>query len=283
MGLFERGHHHFTRLWAWCGCALLMAGCLACTSSVDLSYQSSDTSRRSGVGRVVSLGIVEDQRSKGPYELGVVRGGYGNVLKRLVSSETVRVLLSRAFNDALEGRGMRAMEDDESIRLDVEIEKLDCNYFWNAEAHASLNVTASDVRSGRRLWSQSYREDLVEGGSGAGVFADVERLRSMLERVMTDAVLAAVVDTELRLNAEAASVVPSGVVVGGPCGGRSGAAPSIGDDWESYRGCQDSKYRLTGRQGSEDGTVVSIFTGDGESAFVIHVRDGIVVKWSVKP
>ena len=261
-------------------CVAAIVGCS--TTRVDLAYRGSDTpSRRSGVGPVVALGKVQDQREKGPLELGVVRGGYGNVLKRIVAVKPVAEMTEEAMRAAFAERGLLAGEGRSRVRLDVTVRKLDCNYFQNREAHAHLEVDAVEAGTGTRLWSESYEEDIVEGGLGAGVFADVEHLRKMLESALVSAVDDVVGDTERRL---ASGPPPSGnaaVVIGGPCAAVDGAPPQIGAVWETYRGCQSVKYRLVGEEASDDGSV-SVFSGDGDDSFVVRVIDGEVVRWETK-
>jgi hypothetical protein len=268
--------------------ALITIGAIGCSTQVGLSYRGENAGpARSGIS-VLSLDEVKDQREKGPRELGVVRGGYGNVLKRIVTTDTVEDLVRKAFLSAMSSRGLLAEEGHERTALRVIVKKLDCNYLMNREAHADIDVTGVDRESAKVIWTHSYKADVVEGGMGAGVFADSEHLREMAEMALSRAIDDALKDAELQLlsttppadrpsmnKAETSGVVPAG------CEGKTGSPPEIGEDWELYRNCQSLNYRLMGREKNGSNTA-DLFSGEGGGGFVVHVVGGRVVRWEMK-
>jgi hypothetical protein len=268
--------------------ALITIGAIGCSTQVGLSYRGENAVPARPGDSVLSLGEVKDQRQKGPRELGVVRGGYGNVLKRLVTSDTIESLVRQAFRAALEQRGLLAQAGRERVQLRIVIKKLDCNYLMSREAHAEIDVTGIEAGSERTVWSESYRSDVVEGAMGAGVFADVEHLRGMAEIALNRVIDDAVKDARLQL-----AVLPPAAgkatlggertlgVVPGQCEGRDGSPPEIGEDWERYRSCQAINYRLIGRE-KAGSSAADLFAGDGGEGFIVHVVGGKVVRWEVK-
>jgi len=173
-----------------------LSGCS--THRVGLSYRPDEPAGPPVGSPVFAIAEVVDRREKRPIELGVVRGGYGNVLKRLHTSEPVRDLVQRAFEDALRARGLLAPGGEILVLLRISVARLDCNYFMNREAHARFDLEARDAKTGKLLWERGYEQDLVESGIGAGIFANVDHLRGMAEKAMIQAIDEAVSDSQLR-------------------------------------------------------------------------------------
>jgi hypothetical protein len=189
---------------------LFPLGVMGCSNVGGLAYQPSPTAENSQSVEgervqgpaALSVGTIDDRRGKGPNELGVVRGGYGNVLKRLTTDEPVADLVRLALEAALQGRGLLADPSQAWIQLRGVVTKLDCNYYVNREAHTLLDIEAIDLASGRFLWKGTYKADLVESAWGAGIFADVDHLRGLAQQSLSQAINDAVQDVQERLLAK---------------------------------------------------------------------------------
>ena len=84
--------------------SLALAGC---TTTAPLSYAPPpNLTVERGQGSV-AVGQVTDDREKKSTELGVVRGGYGNVLKRIYSDRPVADEVREALQNGLKARAAR--------------------------------------------------------------------------------------------------------------------------------------------------------------------------------
>lgn len=137
---------------------------------------------------VVRVGRFEDARDTDSDWLGAIRGGYGNVLKRLRTEESTHLAVEAAFRNALTESGLYADGDSARFEIDGRILKLDCSYYVNREAHAHLEVQLVDLVTKNAVFSGSYRSDLSERGVGAGIFGSVDTLRELAENALSDAI-----------------------------------------------------------------------------------------------
>lgn len=180
---------------------------LACSSTGGLGYAPTETIARSSTGAIVAIGDFSDERSKGPSDLGVVRGGYGNVLKRLYSEQPVAELVARAFSDGLAARGMLAPADGEArYRLSGRVLKLDCNQYFRREAHSDVELLLS-TPDGRELLRKRFTAERSQGTAGVGVFASLDSLRALAQEALQETIDTALEDDQLRaaLSGSAAS------------------------------------------------------------------------------
>src|SRR2546425_11617922 len=92
------------------------SGC-STTHQVALTYRSPGNLAPLAGSPIFAVAEVVDQRQKGPNELGGVRSGFGNLLKRLQTSEPVADLVSQALQDALRERGLLADGHEARILL----------------------------------------------------------------------------------------------------------------------------------------------------------------------
>jgi hypothetical protein len=120
----------------------------------------------------VTVGNFADNRGTDSRWLGAIRGGFGQVIKRLLTDEPTSAVVQGAFVAALTAR--KIPEGNSSARVAIEgtIIKLDCSYFFNREAHAHLQVNVLSLPIRTLIFSQSYRTDNRESGVGAGIFGD---------------------------------------------------------------------------------------------------------------
>jgi hypothetical protein len=191
------------------------SGCSS-THQVALTYRTPANLAPPAGSPIFAVAEVVDQRQKGPNELGGVRSGFGNLLKRIQTSEPVADLVSRALQGALREHGLLADGDEAPrILLRTSITRLDCNSFsysapgtgqqvGNREAHAHLDVEALDADTKSLLWKETYAADIFEP-AGAAIFEDVDTLRGLVERAMSQAVDRAVTDSQVRSQASAGS------------------------------------------------------------------------------
>lgn len=167
------------------------------TTMVPLKYQSEHVEKESVNHPVVSLGEFVDERPKKPNDLGVIRGGYGNVIKRLRTNEPISKVVQQGFADALSAKGLLAGNTENApFVLDGVINKLDCNYYINKEAHTHITVRLTEA-GGKTLFKNQYKSDKTEGGWGAGIFGSAESLGRLAETSMQDAIDQALTDSNL--------------------------------------------------------------------------------------
>jgi hypothetical protein len=186
--------------------AALVLAAGACSSKVALRYPAAEQ----GAGpQLVTVQRLADAREKGSNELGVVRGGYGNVLKRIYTQRPVADLATRALEQALANRGLLARGDGAPIRLEGTVRKLDCNHYFRREAHTELELALVDTETGERLFAKSYRADETGSSAATGVFASMGALAEMAERTLRDAIDQALADPQF---VAAASEVPGDAV-----------------------------------------------------------------------
>lgn len=63
------------------------------------------------------------------------------------------------------------------------------------------------------------------------------------------------------------------------CEGDLAGPPRIGEEWERYRSCSESRFRLTGQIQLPEG-VASIYQEDASDGIEVYVVDGNVLRWS---
>ena len=84
--------------------------------------------------------------------------------------------------------GQHAPSDAAVIRVDGTIQELECNYYFNRDAHALLQLNLVDLRSNAIVYSQSQRTDNSEGGVGAGIFGDVNHLAEFMQKTLNQTI-----------------------------------------------------------------------------------------------
>jgi hypothetical protein len=182
----------------------LAVAAVACTRTVALRYEPPGTAPAPEAAGLVTVEPFRDRRQNGAHQLGRVRGVFGTALKRVETEETVAAEVTRVFEQALAVRGLLASGSG-PITLRGEIRKLDCNHYWQREAHATLALQLVDAR-GRVLLEGVYESDLVGGGAfTGGVFASRRGLAALAERALVGSIDAALSDPAFVLAATGTS------------------------------------------------------------------------------
>lgn len=136
----------------------------------------------------VKVGVFDDARGTDSRWVGAVRGGYGNVLYRLVSDEPTSEVIRKAMVNAISSRSVVVATNAASLTIEGEIIKLDCNYFFNREAHAHILVRVVSSIDRTTIYTHTYRTDNTEPGIGAGIFCDIEYLANFLNNTVNETI-----------------------------------------------------------------------------------------------
>jgi hypothetical protein len=86
-----------------------------------------------------------------------VRGGFGNPLKTIETTDSVQEEVTRAFRDAVQRRGLLVGPGDGATDLAMIIRRLDCSQYVRREAQADFRVLLTD-REGRRCIRMTCRQ-----------------------------------------------------------------------------------------------------------------------------
>lgn len=178
-----------SRIVAFALALLLLQGC-ASTHMVSMKYSPTPAASTSvaGVDSGIGVGSFQDKRDTDARWLGAIRGGYGNVLKRLMTNEPTSDEVRKSFMDALQARSIPLSNESAAVLIEGEILKLDCSYFFNREAHAHLLIRVVSPANKAVLYTQSYRTDNKESGVGAGIFGNVEHLAEFQRKTVNETV-----------------------------------------------------------------------------------------------
>lgn len=185
-----------------CSTILIALCCLATsacsTHMVPLTYEGGPFAFPEGPPAPnVTVGTFDDERGTDPNWLGAIRGGYGNPLKKLRTNEPTSVVVEKAFREAVDRRGRLSTSDDANFLLRGRIQKLDCSYYFNKEAHARIEVDVLRLPSRELAHSKVYKASERRGGVGAGILGSVDGLRQIAEQVLRRVVDDALSDPEL--------------------------------------------------------------------------------------
>lgn len=191
--------------------AFNLIGCT--TSQVALDYSPPPAMLVAPAGQsLVAVGRFSDDRGEPSNWLGAIRGGYGNPLKKLETSEPVSDLVSKTFAAGLKARGLAGDSSNVRYLLSGSIKRLACNQMARREANAELEVVLSESAGGTRIFSNVYRASNVEGSvlsPFTGVLASVEDLRVLTEKTLRQVVDQALDDPALRSALRASSPAPT--------------------------------------------------------------------------
>jgi hypothetical protein len=113
----------------------------------------------------VSVDTFQDERDTDLNWLGAIRGGYGNPLKTLRTDQPTAEVVGRAFSDAPAARGRLAGPEPAGFLIEGRIQKLDCSYYFNKEAHARLEVDMLRLPSRELVHTGLYKRSERRGGS----------------------------------------------------------------------------------------------------------------------
>src|ERR1700722_13668073 len=157
------------------GC-VYAAGCSTHLESVKYSPSSASTSIVGPeITTPVGVGNFSDNRGTDPRWLGAIRGGYGNVLKRIETDKPGSEVVHDAFIAALDARKI-PMSSNPPVLIEGTITKMDCSYYFNKEFHAHFHVTVASLPTRAVVFQNDYVTDRNEGGVGAGILGDPDAL-----------------------------------------------------------------------------------------------------------
>lgn len=176
----------------WLAAVLGLAMLTGCgTTSVGLKYAptaSASSGRGAASVQPVSVGVFVDKRNEKPTWLGAIRGGFGNPLKTLESSQPVADVVQAAYLDAFKAKGM-AIDPAAALQVSGTVLDLKCTQMSHKEATVAIEVTVSEKSSGLKRFTQTYSSKYVSGFIPVGgVLAPVEDLRVVLENTMRDVI-----------------------------------------------------------------------------------------------
>jgi hypothetical protein len=158
-------------------CLLVLAACSTDRVAIDYSTPPPASVEAKPMVRV---GAFTDDRNEDVHWLGAVRGGYGQPLKRLETSEPMSAVIAKAFAAGLAARGRLSEAADAPYALTGSVVKFDSSQYVNREAHGVVVLTLKENSTGRIKLSQTFRRDVVHDNPNlfdAGIFASVENLR----------------------------------------------------------------------------------------------------------
>jgi hypothetical protein len=167
---------------------LILQGC-ASTHIVSVEYEPSvAVSPIGALEEGVRVGAFQDKRGTDSRWIGAIRGGYGNVLKRLVTHQPTTDVVREALIAGLRARSVELSSNGGAVSIEGEILKLDCSYYFNREAHAHLLVKVVSVDRRSVLYAQTYQTDNRESGVGAGILGNVKHLADFERRTLNETV-----------------------------------------------------------------------------------------------
>ena len=170
---------------------LLLSGCV--TSQGGLSYSNTGIAPvQNPTGKLsVSLANVSDLRKSDSHHLGAVRGGLGQELKTLETTEPVKDVVAHAFSDALAARAISTAQGQSNVAMSITINRMDCSQYVRREAHADFEIALVNAKTGERIYSDHVVSNKVAGSVVAfdtGVFGSTDELRALAADAMKDAI-----------------------------------------------------------------------------------------------
>jgi uncharacterized lipoprotein YajG len=164
----------------------ILTGCS--TTSVGLKYGAIEGGQPARIGATVSVGTFVDKRNEDPRWLGAIRGGFGNPLKTLQSSQPVSEVVQAAYIDAVKARGMN-IAPSAPLEIAGTIIDLNCTQMSHREATVVLELTVTEKATGQRRFAQTYSAKSVSQFQMAGgILAPIEDLRRDLEKTLGEAI-----------------------------------------------------------------------------------------------
>jgi uncharacterized lipoprotein YajG len=169
--------------------AALLAGCE--TTQVGLTYDPSSAKVGSAsAAESVEVTSVVDHRKHAANWLGAIRGGFGNPLKTLETTGSVKDLVAKAYQDGLKARGLLAA-NHAKYGLKIDVDQFDCNQYLRREAHIKFGVVLVALPSGQSVYENQILVEKITGSVvtfDAGIFASTEDLRRVANEALQEAV-----------------------------------------------------------------------------------------------
>ena len=124
-------------------CAALLACQAACsTTAASLTYVPPGGIVAASAPRVASVTVTDMRDEHDPHYIGAIRGGYGNPLKTLTSTQPVKDEVTAGFTAALQARGLYGQGGPDTIA--VTLKQLSANWYERREGHTVFDMTLSD-------------------------------------------------------------------------------------------------------------------------------------------
>jgi len=130
--------------------------------------------------------IVLDRRDEKPNRVATIRGGYGNPLKVLDTTEPVATVVQAVITKALDQRQMLAAGG--AYRFEVTLNTLYGDQFMGRKAELKMDLAVLDRAN------QTIYTDTIAADSYAftffdnGIFAGIEALRTVVEKLLSASV-----------------------------------------------------------------------------------------------
>lgn len=183
--------------------ALCLGSLAACTTAtkVDLKYAPTTSIQPAKTSAAVKVGSFIDSRGETKTWIGTIRGGFGNHLKDLDTTEPLSKVVEQSFKDALAARGVNVNSPMPPFQISGVIKTLIGDQVVKREANVVIDVSVTDNNTGQTRFTHSYTSNVIDGSAlsmSTGVFASVEDLRAVIEKALREAVDKALEDSALR-------------------------------------------------------------------------------------
>lgn len=168
------------------------------TTQVGLSYQAARAGPAIESPAPVAVGVFKDQRGEPETWIGAIRGGFGNPLKTIETSQPVSQLVQAAMAEGLKSRGV-STGGGGLRQVSGTVTKLFCNQLAVREATVEIVLNVTDPTGSRTVFSRTFSATNTENaGLSSGVFASPEDLRALTERTLRQVIDSALDDAEFR-------------------------------------------------------------------------------------
>lgn len=164
----------------------LLSGCSS--HMMDIKYKPSYKPEKNNISEKIYVDEVADSRGTAPNWLGAIRGGFGNPLKKLYTNNDTSIVVKKEFEDALKARNLLGTASTSQYKINVRIMKFDTSYFFNKEAHAHLDISLLDQKTGEEIFNKTYKNDNTKPGRGAGIFGDADSLSSFANDTLDETI-----------------------------------------------------------------------------------------------
>ena len=163
----------------------LLAG--ACNTTASLRYTPTSALIAAAVPLVGGVSSL-DRRKEAPNRLATIMGGFGNPLKTLDTTRPVNDEVADAFTQGLRVRGLLAAPGTAPFRLQLTVQKFDADMIIGRTARIDIVMSVLDTL-GRIVYGDRYADSISETKFfQTGVFADIDDLRAMTERLLSQSV-----------------------------------------------------------------------------------------------
>ena len=161
--------------------SLFLVSLAACSTPGTLTYVPQQAGATGP--KVVAAVIVLDKRDEKPNRVATIRGGYGNPLKVLDTTEPVATVVQTVFTRALEQRQMLAPGGP--YRLQVTLNTLYGDQFMGRKAELKMDLVVLG-RANQPIYTDSATDNSYAFTFfDNGIFAGIEDLRVVVEKLLS--------------------------------------------------------------------------------------------------